>query len=281
MRLCIILATETSNSKWKIPIVRMDTSTSVRQLVEMGFDETVCSVALQRTNGNLEAAMDMLLSGDIVTGTSSTPSLPAENITMLQMSQYSLTDRSSSSCTSIAWTFVYSALAALKANKSFDNVDSLSEILLEGVSSFEAVSSLSGGSHLSVEEFLQLIPDQKGTRLCGQPTQCLLSERNIRDFLTNLYERCPVEKSFPVGIVITKPPETVAVVISSDKCYFFDSHSRPEYGIDGAYLVSCASIEGVICRLCLIFPPMESTGDSMMDMMYGSFEASVFQLEHT
>lgn len=263
----------------KVFIVRMDASTSLRQLVEMGFEESVCTTALQRSNGNIEAAMDMLLSRDVAIGRSRASTSVAENITMLEMSQYSLTDRSSSACTSIAWTFVSSALAALKAYKSIENVECLSEILLEGVSSFESVSSSSGGTHLSVEEFLQLIPTQKGTRLCGQPRQCLLTERNIRDFLINVYEQASVVKSSPVGIVITKPPETVAVLISADKCYFFDSHSRPEYGIDGAYLVSCTDIEGVVNRLCLVFPPMESTGDSMMDMMYGSFEASAFQLE--
>ena len=77
--------------------------------------------------------------------------------------------------------------------------------------------------------------------------------------------------------MITKPPETVSVIISREKCYFFDSHSRPQIGIEGAYLVSCDDVEGLVRRIMLVFPAMESTGDTMMDMMYNSFEGTIFQ----
>ena len=60
----------------------------------------------------------------------------------------------------------------------------LTDILLEGVSLFESASAISGGAHLSVEEFVQLIPTEKNCRMRGSPMQHILSESNVREFLS-------------------------------------------------------------------------------------------------
>lgn len=166
-----------------------------------------------------------------------------------------------------------SALDDIKNGKSFETVGRLTDILLEGVNLFETVSAVSGGGHLSVEEFVHLLPMPSRCQLQDHPIQHMLSETAVRDYLTDVLRG----RSAPVGIVLTKPPETVAIVAHNGKYYFFDSHSRPQFGIEGAYLVSCDSIEGVVRRILLVFPPMESCGDLMLDMTYNSFEGSLFQ----
>jgi hypothetical protein len=269
-------------------------TSALADLLELGFDETLCILALETAGGSREVAIDLLLSGDLVAGTSelarggdqsSAILVPRgdEKVTILELSQYRLTERSSSACTSIAWTFSAVVLESLRSGKDFENVEELTAILFEGVGLFESVRRLSSGAHLSVEEFVQLLQNDRNVKMCGMPTQCILSATNIRDFLAGVYHNHAVSIDRPVGIVITKPPESVAVVLSpasgavAAKYYFFDSHPRPQFGIDGAYLVACDDIEGIVARLGLIFPVMEGTGDSMMDMMYNSFEGSIFQ----
>ena len=69
----------------------------------------------------------------------------------------------------------------------------------------------------------------------------------------------------------------------------FDSHSRPQLGIEGSYLVETSQRAEIINRLHDIFPLQHSFGDeiesSMIDEnetfmteMYATFEGSAFQL---
>jgi len=104
-----------------------------------------------------------------------------------------------------------------------------------------------------------------------------------------------------IGLIITKPPETVCVLLppmeatpaSSSRYVFFDSHSRPQLGFYGSYLVASTRQEDVVRRLQSIFIPlpvddvdevgMDELGWNYiynMQMMYNMFEASVLQLRH-
>jgi hypothetical protein len=88
-----------------------------------------------------------------------------------------------------------------------------------------------------------------------------------------------------IGLVITKPPETVCVLLpprgaqAGAKFIFFDSHSRPQFGISGSYVVVCDDERAVVNRLSSIFTPLPSEGDedNYMLMMYNMFEATAFQ----
>lgn len=247
------------------------------ELLELGFEASQCASALQRCGGSRDAAIELLLSGDVPSDANGHCSSSNERVTQLEVSQYTLTDRSSSACTSIAWTFIAEALEALERGDTFDNNDRLTGILLEGVSSFESVSSISGGAHLSVEEFVNLLPTDKNCKMCGPSQQNIFSEINVRDFLNSVSNNSKIDSSRPIGVVITKPPETIAVLISRGSFFFFDSHSRPQLGIEGAYLVECDGIEGLVHRILLVFHTMECSGDDMIDMMYNLFEGTTFQ----
>jgi len=74
---------------------------------------------------------------------------------------------------------------------------------------------------------------------------------------------------------------------------FFDSHSRPQLGFTGSYLVVSKSQEDIVRRLQSIFIhiPVDDVDEVGMDelgwnyiynmqMMYNMFEASVFQLKN-
>lgn len=111
-----------------------------------------------------------------------------------------------------------------------------------------------------------------------------------------------------IGLIITKPPETVCLLLppietiettpagtnttaSSSRYVFFDSHSRPQLGFYGSYLVASSRQEDIVRRLQSIFIPlpvddvdevgMDELGWNYiynMQMMYNMFEASVLQL---
>lgn len=88
-----------------------------------------------------------------------------------------------------------------------------------------------------------------------------------------------------IAVVVTKPPETVCVLLPptsappGSKFIFFDSHSRPQFGYSGAYMVLCNDEMGLVSRLQAVFPSlaMEGGGEDYMQMMYNMFEGSVFQ----
>lgn len=90
-----------------------------------------------------------------------------------------------------------------------------------------------------------------------------------------------------IAIVITKPPETVAVILplNSDgnlPCTLFDSHSRPQLGLSGAYLVTSSAERGIVERLEMIFPPTvgEGFGGGLMEEMYNTIEGTILYLKH-
>lgn len=276
-----------------IEIVDMDTTAALSELLAMGFDRELSELALRNSKGNREDAIELILSGSVLHAASSAQSVAVsssdERITILELSQYTLTDSSSSACTGIAWTFCAVALESLAAGKRIDSIEALTEILLDGVSTFESISRSSGGSHMSIEEFVALTSSHDRIKMCHAPTQCVLSESAIRQYFSEVFDDAAISTDNAVGIVITKPPETIAIVfpartgaLSSSKKYFlFDSHSRPQYGIEGAYFVSSSSVDDIVRRVMLIFPPTEGLGDSVMAMMYNCFEASLFQLVKT
>jgi hypothetical protein len=152
----------------------------------------------------------------------------------------------------------------------------------EGVNYFRTLPAAMR-NHLSVDEL--------GSYMVGDVTQ--LGEGTIQGLLTapnhfqDMFQQAR-DRAVPgkyIGLVITKPPETVCVLLpprgaSADAKYiFFDSHSRPQFGISGSYMVVCDDERAVVNRLGSIFTPLPSEGDedNYMLMMYNMFEATAFQ----
>jgi hypothetical protein len=93
-----------------------------------------------------------------------------------------------------------------------------------------------------------------------------------------------------IAIVITKPPETVTVILplvpgNNLPCALFDSHSRPQLGLTGAYLVTSAAERDIVHRLEMIFPAPtgegfgEGFGGGLMEEMYNTIEGTVVHIK--
>ena len=218
-----------------------------------------------------------------------------EAVTVLAISQYSFAEVGSSACTPIACSAVAALLERLGSGIDINDASYLNNAIIAGVLSYSNMRRPSSADHMSVEEFADASSDMRlKLRRVGESFQGLLTEQNpFQNLIRNAQEIAAASSSNRgnhIGIVITKPPETVCITVPSLSCpmenriySFFDSHSRPEYGLTGSYLVSSSGIESVLNRLLAIFP--QNTGalfdeaeDSYMQMLYSTYEATVFQV---
>lgn len=216
-----------------------------------------------------------------------------ETVTVLEISQYTFSS-GSSACTPIACFAVASILERLDMNCCCNDSSFLTDAIVSGVASYTSLGDSGAALHLSVDEFYN-ISKEMSTKIIkvGEPIQGLLTNRNAFLELINAAREMASESitgtAKNIGIVITKPPETVCITIppiesSHDRSTytFFDSHSRPEYGLNGSYIVTSSDIDALILRLNTIFPANENDGlddldGSYMQMLYSTFEGTVFQ----
>lgn len=266
----------------------------------MGFEEGDINLALNKANGNVEYALDLLLSGNLQVNTKlihlvsfkfyfpqSEVAYGAvsgdETIIELGISQYTFSDAGSSACTAIAASVVQFILTNLSQNniRQITNEENLSDCVISGVMKFnELHSSSSEHQHLAVDElgnsFFQSI------RGFGEVFQGLLTNRGaFEELIEEARNRCGRRRH--IGVVVTKPPETIALVVSGrdnveQQFFFFDSHSRPEQGFEGSYLVITNDVRKIVERLNRIFPSLAGTDpDNAYSYMYNMFEASFFE----
>ena len=217
-----------------------------------------------------------------------------ETLTVLDLSQYSFAEIGSSACTPIACSAAVALLHRLENDIDIDDPSFLHEAIISGVASYSKIQHSRVGDHMSVEEYsaLSLYMQQKVAKV-GESFQGLLTEVDpFRNLIRKAQEKvatCSSRTTNYVGIIITKPPETVCIIVPSlgndrgtGRAYcFFDSHSRPEYGLTGSYLVTSSSIESVLHRLRSIFPQVdleEGSNDTYMQMLYTTYEATVLQI---
>jgi hypothetical protein len=213
---------------------------------------------------------------------------------VLEISQYTFAT-GSSACTPIACFAVASIIERLDMNLDCNDSSSLTDAIVSGVASYTSLSNGDGSApHLSVEEFYVVSKElnSKVVKL-GEPIQGLLTNPNAFLDLINTAREMGSESivgtTKNIGIVITKPPETVCITIPpienpnrSSTYTFFDSHSRPEYGLNGSYIVTSNDMNAIVERLNTIFPANASEGlddldGSYMQMLYSTFEGTVFQ----
>ena len=210
-----------------------------------------------------------------------------EEITICAVSQYSFSQVGTSACTPISLFLVAIFLRHLDGHELMDKEAIMTDAVLSGISSYSSVfgtAEASGPQHLAVEDVVDRITELACLKKVGAPIQGQLS--NIDAFRQLFTEsRRAANACKYAGVVITKPPETLCVFLppldsSSARYFLFDSHSRPQYGLDGSYMVESDSIEAIIDRLNLIFPqlPSEGEGESYSTMMYNMFEGSIFTL---
>jgi hypothetical protein len=216
-----------------------------------------------------------------------------DTVTLLEISQYSF-ETGSSACTPIACSIVAIILGSFDNKGPVVDAPFLTEAVISGVMSYtQLVKEVGSVDHLSVAEYFNQSEVTKAKlSQVGEPIQGLLTNR---DAFLNLIKSARESVAYDhanrgkhIGIVITKPPETVCITIppldsnqSNNTYSFFDSHPRPECGISQACYVTSNDIDSIILRLNAIFPAnvgIESDGyeGSYMQMIYSTFEGTVF-----
>jgi hypothetical protein len=206
----------------------------------------------------------------------------AGSVTELGVSQYSFGESGTSACTVIACAVVKLLLAKFKSSPDIPDLTALTQAVQDGVTYYRSLPA-AARSHLSMDE-LGPYMTQGVTSVVDTPIQGILSTPNcFQDLFAQARQWAAPGKH--IAIVITKPPETVSVILPpanaapGAKYIFFDSHSRPQFGFSGAYIVQCDGEEGLVHRLEAVFQAllMEGGSEDYMQMMYDMFEGSVFQ----
>ena len=206
-----------------------------------------------------------------------------ESVLCLEISQYTFAEAGASACTAISLAALSKVLCELK----FGNLDNISCGLTDVI--FESINCLTActenpSNHLSVDELTSVLPHHI-RNVSELPLQGFLSNRHshFRDAFAEARRRA-VSPHSNIGIIITKPPETVCVILppisvpvsvsaanvvgselssstSTGKYYLFDPHARPQLGLDGAYLVSTDFEVDILQRLDDLFPPLPADDD--------------------
>ena len=300
--------------KYKLIIKNMDTLISI-----FNCSEDQARAVLLKHHNNLELAIEDLLNNassssssssissiplppsssslpippitipiPITTGSSSSSSSSSSNkkITVLEISQYSF-DIGTSSCTSICMNIITKLLNQLRLNQDIHSISTLSDAMIEGISIHNSIQNMNSSSHLSVDEVFFVSENfQEQLIYCiSEPYQGLLNNHNTFQVLFDKILKDIREKysssSLPIAICITKPPETICIIISNDinkPIHLYDSHSRPSIGLNGAYLIS-SNINDIIDHINKIWPAFNDDGDGgyMMEM-YNMYEMHPFIL---
>lgn len=275
----------------------------------MGFPKQSCSIALNRSDQNVDRALDLLLSGEdlnVIAPATQSASVGGGGVVQLEISQYTFSDAGSSACTAIALSAMKSLLTTLDTTNALDITGdtlriSLSEAIFSGVSHFSS-TAVARDRHASVDEICVAMLENLNV-ITDVPAQGMLSDTNAFAVMFETVRQNSKDPTKYIGIVITKPPETVCVVLppvghrstghQQGTYVFFDSHSRPELGFNGCYLAASLSEEDIIARLNTIFPSFsgfgvgDGTGDGdggeehydLAEVMYNMFEGTGFQMK--
>ena len=273
----------------------------------MGFDPTQCFLALQNVNGNMESALNLLLSGEELHehsldhgfgatapsggGPRRRPSPPT--MVHCSFSQYSL-ENGRSACTCIALKAAEIILDRAKTIQD-DNMGSivtdtlLQNAIVQGVEIYNnlkrADSTMS--EHKSAHEVL-LTGGFPCLNQHGDVEQGMLSRSHKNDDPLGLYNLLKASHDAQewTCVLITKPPETVLVVLSPEhngKSFFIlvDSHPRPnQFGSQGSYARIHSNLSDLVeDSLERIFPFTDLGPDipPLMAAMYNQFDLYRFR----
>lgn len=208
------------------------------------------------------------------------------NIVVLGVSQFDYGSVGSSACTSIAIMAITALLGRYgEINAAAFENEEVASTCLAAVG--EGVSSVGTGvEHQSVDEvWMQL---SASTKLLDKVDflQGILKSRievAFEDITEKIQHLLPDgDEGGIVGVALTKPPLTVAVFAhkaGKDVTYaIFDSHSRPELGINSAYFCQSLTLKALVGNLQKLFPRISSHEEELaVELMYHSYEAHFFK----
>lgn len=281
----------------------------MEQLLSMGFDAASVRSALTNSNGNMDRALDLLLNG--FRDPSVFSFAPGEHVGMmddsaeilpgpiisgaehcdLQVSQFSFSAPGAvSACTTIS---TYSCLLLLKelqnvlSSDKAKTIEYFSKILVDGVETDTLIrasnDSAMSAEHFSVDDVLgyiqaKLSPIGRSIKKTDDVFQNIL-KGSSQDFLPLFVKArdLQAEHSSAVGMVVTKPPETVCVVLheNGQDLLMFDSHGRPSLGFSGANVLKTKSTDVVLQFLVRTFPHFPCDEEAVA-LMYNCFECTFF-----
>ena len=278
------------------------------ELISMGFDPEQCQAALQRTGGNLEQAVNLLLTspGGIVSSEAppqaSSVAGDSDSVRMVHatLSQYAV-DNGRSACTCIALKAAGEILTQLTPSPISSNSSSapapsvaftdivtpdlLKMSILGGVEIYNNMKLIDASvEHKSAEEVLTLgafpLLRQEGPVMQGM----LSNDANAGLGLNSLVSASQDETKWTC-VVITKPPETVLVVLSPSTAAtpifaLVDSHPRPQqFGAEQGYARIHSTLSGLILSLNTIFPCTDLGPDipELIAAMYNQFDLYRFR----
>ena len=281
--------------------------------------------ALQICDGNVQRAVECLLGGNLFSATAnaslSTSSNDGgvNNIIQSEITQYS-NPLGRSACTAIALTLAHKSLELLHIDPVASpelRIDSalLTTSINEGIQLYSNLiannNSNGGAEHSSVEDLLNACSTLLGNNniisklkmLPNSPRQGILSSNNDHHnnmmSLEALLAQCQMdaatvtEKQAYIAVVITKPPETILVILpntastastNSNKFILIDSHPRPQqlspHHPTRSYALFHPTLSSLVSSLKELFPVTELGDDvpELMQMMYNSFDVYPFQL---
>jgi hypothetical protein len=277
----------------------------VAQLTAMGFAESEARVALQITSGNLELAVNQLLSGEGAS-TSISPSPPpralapssiADPTLVVQgtTSQYTFADVGRSACTCIALTAAGMFLS-IQDGDTVVTPEFLDRMITLGIENYQALAAVSMQAsnttstvvveHMSAEEVLQQAgsADRFGVQsTAGGVRQGILShDRDHFLGLKVIFERIYMDSRSHnkwLCVLMTKTPETVLICTPPQGAYeesfksdttlsfwLIDSHPRPNCGKLNAYSISHSTLDSLLQSLYAIFPTTD-LGTDVPEMM--------------
>lgn len=258
-------------------------------LINLGFQREACNMALDITENDQEAALELLLSGVLdetrdAQDSSLVPKVSTmqsnEDILQCSISQYSLSG-GQSACTIISMMIALEFLPRLLTQPVQSNDTSLfASTIVRGA----AMALDRNSQHLSCEEVLTFLTPSNLVHQSGITLQGVVSCYDWPKLIIDEARATVPATSSYIAIVITKPPESICIIVppasSSERCYLFDSHSRPSLGLENAYIVS-TSEESLCHRLVELFPPFPGELDEWQKLQYNCFDATVFRCELT
>lgn len=222
----------------------------IEMLLAMGFGSDDSKQALSNANGNVESAIEALLSGNVASsgsigaagiygdgtlGDSRTYSFPKSGgssssssfVVQSDSSQYSTNSGTgnggTSACTCIALSAASDFLKMIECNNNVEQwmtPSYLTSLVTTGTQLYNDARKGGGDSsieHMSAEEVMSLLPNQFHVKLQGGIQQGVLSkDRNSGMGLKQTLENCHSnvgDNSKWMCAVVTKTPETVLVCL--------------------------------------------------------------------
>lgn len=220
-----------------------------------------------------------------------------ESVMCFDISQYTFAEVGASACTAICLSVSFRLLSILREDNQLISKISITDAIFDGINSLIAADSPSHlARHLSVDELFFMIPPDVIVLNETSPAQGLLT--NSQEAFLSVFEQARSLSTHhsSIAIIITKPPETVSVILpsrpsSTSRCYLFDPHSRPQLGLSGSYLRTSTEESDIVRHLVELFPALpsddydgnwvgEGAEQNFGAAMYNMFECTFLQLNY-